>query len=100
MNNIAFELLERFGDRPTRQLVLEASSRKNKPGHRLRALHALARTKALADPNSFMDIFLLLRDPNAEIRTEAATLIEFARRRRLGSALPANADRKVLNAVQ
>src|SRR5579862_6730936 len=91
LNGIVNELFGRFGDKPTRQLVLEAASRKNKPAHRLCTLRAIARTGQLDDPKVFMDIFLLLRDLDFEIRQEAAKLISSSSSRAQGGTLGLNA---------
>jgi hypothetical protein len=80
LNAVAIELLGRFGERPVRCLVLEATNRKNRPKHRLRVLQALQRIGANTDPANFMDLFTLVRDSSAAIRREAMRTIDAMRR--------------------
>jgi hypothetical protein len=75
LNTIAIELFGRFGERPVRCLVLEATNRKNRPKHRLRILQAIQRIGGLSDVVSYIDFFTLARDPNPAIRQEAMRTI-------------------------
>jgi hypothetical protein len=75
LNAIAIELFGRFGERPVRCLVLEATNRKNRPKHRLRILQALQRIGSLSDFVSYVDFYTLVRDPNPAIRQEAMRTI-------------------------
>ena len=75
LNAVAIELFGRFGDRPVRCLVLEATNRKNRPKHRLRILQAIQRIGGLPDFVSYVDFYTLVRDPNAAIRREAMRTI-------------------------
>jgi hypothetical protein len=75
LNAIAIELFGRFGERPVRCLVLEATNRKNRPKHRLRILQALQRIGSLSDFVSYVDFYTLVRDPNPVIRREAMRTI-------------------------
>ena len=55
LNAIAIELFGRFGERPVRCLVLEATNCKNRPKHRLRILQAIQRIGGLFDLVSYAD---------------------------------------------
>jgi hypothetical protein len=74
LNTIAIELFGRMGEHLIRRLVLEATNRKNRPKHRLRILQAIQRI-GVVSPVNFMDLFTLVRDPNAAIRQEAMGVI-------------------------
>ena len=79
LNAIAIELFGRFGERPVRCLLLEATNRKNRPKHRLRILQAIQRIGGLSDFVSFVDFYTLVRDPNPAIRREAMRTISALR---------------------
>jgi len=81
LNAIAIELFGRFGERPVRCLVLEATNRKNRPKHRLRVLQAIQRIGGLSDFVSYADFYTLVRDPNPAIRREAMRTISALRGR-------------------
>src|ERR1700730_10296167 len=68
LNEIALELLSRFGERPIRRLVLEAVSNKNGLAFRLQAIRALSRLAKYANPMDTMDLALLLNDRNQQVR--------------------------------
>src|SRR5262249_21786667 len=74
LNAIAVELCGRFGEPLVRPLVLEATNRQKHPPCRLRILQAIRRI-GVVSPVNFMDLFTLVRDPNAAIRQEAMGVI-------------------------
>jgi hypothetical protein len=68
LNEIALELLSRFGERPIRRLVLEAVSNKNSLAFRLQAIRALSRLAKYANPMDTMDLAILLNDRDPQVR--------------------------------
>jgi hypothetical protein len=83
LNEMADELLSRFGVRCVRRLTREAMNTKIRPQHRLRILRAIRRIGA-ADLDSHVELGALLADKNAEIRTVASDLIKVLNDRRIG----------------
>ncbi len=73
LNEVASELLTRFGTLPARRLVAEAVREKNRPAHRLRALAVLARIADASglDVLDVMDLNLLRFARNGSVREAA-----------------------------
>ena len=71
LNALAIEFFGRIGTDAVPRLLLEASSRKNGPTHRVRVLQAIARIGAVSDPLDLMTLALLLLDQSAEVRSAA-----------------------------
>ena len=76
LNAIAVEVLARMDPPPLRRLVLEAASRSNSPGFRIRALEAIERIGEVSDPADVMDLMTIVRDRNAQVREAGVKLIQ------------------------
>src|SRR5213596_925930 len=72
LNEHAAEVLRRTGPELTRRLVLEAASRKNSLGYRLRLLGVVERIGELSGVDDWVDLNLLAADKNPQIRHAAA----------------------------
>jgi hypothetical protein len=88
LNELAMELIARFGEQPVHQLTLEAVSEKNLPAHRIRALRTIRRVGIVTDAGILMDLLGLKNARNEEVRMEANTLIEALRLGRVAETEP------------
>ena len=55
--------------------MLEAASKKNAVGYRLRALEVIRRIGVLPNPDDFMDLTTLLADRNERVREAAGCVL-------------------------
>lgn len=76
LNELAAEVLTRYGDRSVQRLSLVAADAKNKPDHRVRALAVLARIGPPYGPE-MMDLSLLLRARHPSVRAAARKIFEY-----------------------
>jgi len=85
LNELASEVLTRFGEQTLDRLVRAAADTKNRPPHRLRLLKVIERIAANWEPRVFYRMMDIAEDRNEAIRTAALGVILTAQRRRGGS---------------
>jgi hypothetical protein len=76
LNALATELLRRCGEAPVRRLVQEAADRKNRPAYRLRVLEAIRCIGRVTDLIAYLDLSVMSRDKNTDIRSAVAELLQ------------------------
>lgn len=90
MNEVAGEMMTRYGQRPIRRLLCVAFSRKFRPSHRVRVLEALARLR----PHfaEVAEIGLLFHDRHEDVQAAAKRVLRLAM-----TCPPANDDAEQVN---